>query len=345
MGKYSFLDDYSEGCHPNILNKLIETNLIQQTAYGFDEYSFKAKELISNKLNNQESEIFFVTGGTQANLIIVSSLLRSHEAIISVDSGHILGREAGALEATGHKIISMSSKQGKLDINLIQQALDNHSLVPHMVKPKLVYISNATEIGTIYTKKELDEISKFCKKNKLYLFLDGARLGAALCSKYNDLTLEDISSLTDIFTMGATKNGALFGEAIIINNPNLAEDFNINIKQRGALLAKGRTLGIQFLELFKDDLYFDLAKTANDFALKISDTFMQKGYRLLDKTQTNQIFLILPNDLIQKLEEKFSFYVWEKYDEKHSVVRIVTSWITDKNKINELISEIYTQSY
>lgn len=340
MEKYSFLDDYSEGCHPNILNKLIETNLIQETAYGFDEYSNNAKELIKEKLNNKDSEIFFVTGGTQANLIITSSILRSHEAIISVDSGHILGREAGALEATGHKIISMKSDNGKLNINKIQLALDNHSFVPHMVKPKLVYISNASEIGTIYKKDELEEISDFCKKNKLYLFLDGARLGSALCSKFNDLTLEDISRLTDVFTMGATKNGALLGEAIIFNNTLLSEDFNINIKQRGALLAKGRTLGIQFLELFKDDLYFELAKKANDTAIRISNAFVNKGYRLLDETQTNQVFLILPNKTITKLEEKFSFYVWDKFDENNSIVRFVTSWSTLDSKVDELISSI-----
>lgn len=340
MQKYSFLDDYSEGCHPNILNKLLETNLEQQTAYGFDDYSNKAKQLIKDKIDNQEIEIFFVTGGTQANLIIGSSILRSHEAIISVDTGHIIGREAGALEATGHKVISIPSSNGKLDIEKIQTALDNHNHAPHMVKPKLVYISNATEIGTIYTKNELQEISKFCKEKNLYLFLDGARLGAALCSVYNDVTLKDLSKLTDIFTLGATKNGALFGEAIIINNANLIEDFNINIKQRGALLAKGRTLGIQFLELFKDDLYFKLAKRANELSLVISDTFVQKNYKLFDTTQTNQIFLILPNTLIKELEEKFSFYVWEKHDENHSVVRIVTSWISDEEKIQELIDSL-----
>ena len=340
MQKYNFLDDYSEGCHPNILNKLIETNLIQQNAYGFDEYSNKAKQLIKNKLANKESEIFFVTGGTQANLIIISSILRSHEAIISIDIGHILGREAGAIEATGHKIISVPSLNGKLDINKIQVALDNHNIIPHMVKPKLVYISNASEIGTIYTKKELQEISNFCKRKNLYLFIDGARLAAALTSTYNDLTLYDLSKLSDIFTLGATKNGALFGEAIIINNPTLAEDFNINIKQKGALLAKGRTLGIQFLELFRDDLYFKLAKRANNLALIISNEFVKKGYKLLDTTQTNQIFLILPNTLIEQLEKKFSFYIWKKYDEKHSIVRIVTSWISNEDKIQELINSI-----
>ncbi|WP_294962235.1 aminotransferase class I/II-fold pyridoxal phosphate-dependent enzyme [Sulfurimonas sp.] len=340
MNKYSFLDDYSEGCHPDILNKIIETNLIQQTAYGFDEYSNEAKQLIKNKMNNQDSEVFFVTGGTQANLIIASSILRSHEAIISVDIGHILAREAGALEATGHKIISMSSKNGKLDTQIIQTALENHSFAPHMVKPRLVYISNATELGAIYTKKELEEISRFCKENSLYLFLDGARLGAVLCSKYNDLSLEDISKLTDVFTLGATKNGALFGEAIVINNTKLVQDFNINIKQRGALLAKGRILGVQFLELFKENLYFDLAKRANDLAIKLSQGFTSKGYKLLDKNQTNQVFLILPNSLIKHLEKKFSFSIWGKYNERDSIVRLVTSWATDEAKIDELIKSI-----
>ena len=189
-------------------------------------------------------------------------------------------------------------------------------------------------------KKELQEISNFCKRKNLYLFIDGARLAAALTSTYNDLTLNDLSKLSDIFTLGATKNGALFGEAIIINNPTLAEDFNINIKQKGALLAKGRTLGIQFLELFRDDLYFKLAKRANNLASIISNEFVKKGYKLLDTTQTNQIFLILPNTLIEQLEKKFSFYIWKKYDEKHSIVRIVTSWISNEDKIQELINSI-----
>lgn len=340
MQKYSFLDDYSEGCHPNILEALSKYNLEQDIAYGFDLYSMEAKKKIKNKINNPLSEIYFVTGGTQANLIITSASLRSHEAVVSVETGHVAMRESGALEATGHKIIEMPSSNGKINITIIQKVLDNHTSVPHMVKPKLVYISNATEIGTIYTKEELEEISAFCKEKNLFLFLDGARLGSALSSNKNDLTLEDLGRLVDVFTIGATKNGALFGEAIVLNNTILQEDFNVHIKQRGALLAKGRTLGIQFLELFKDNLYFELSQKANYLALKISDAFEKKAYKLLDKTQTNQIFLILPNSLISKLEEKFSFYVWSRYDEEHSVVRMVTSWTTDENKVEELISSI-----
>ena len=338
MQQYGFLDDYSEGCHPNILEALTKSNMVQQTAYGFDEYSVHAKELIKNRINNSNTQIFFVTGGTQANLIITASFLRSHEAVISAHTGHILGREAGALEATGHKVISVPSKNGKLNVDLIQRALDNHAFAPHMVKPKMVYISNATEIGTVYTKNEIKTISSFCKKNNLYLFLDGARLGTALCSIYSDITLEDLGILTDVFTLGATKNGALLGEAIVINDASIAQDFNINIKQRGALLAKGRTLGIQFLELFRDDLYFDLAKRANRLARKLSDALIQKGYKLKDDTQSNQVFPILPNSIITKLEAHFSFYPWEKVDDLHTSVRLVTSWTTDESKVDEFIS-------
>ena len=255
MQKYSFLDDYSEGCHPNILDKLIKTNKIQQNAYGFDDYCKKAKKSIKSKVS-KKSQVFFVTGGTQANLIICSQLLKPYEAIVSASTGHILDKEAGAIENTGHKIISVKSNNGKLTCKQIAQAVKRYSFAPHMVKIKLVYISNATEVGTIYTKKELKKIYTYCQENDLYLFLDGARLATSLCSKYADTTLKDISKLTDIFTLGATKNGALLGESIIINRPKIALDFNINIKQKGALLAKGRVLGIQFLKLFTNNLYF-----------------------------------------------------------------------------------------
>jgi threonine aldolase len=340
MQKYSFLDDYSEGCHPNILEALSETNLDQQTAYGFDAYSNEAKQAIQDRLHNPDSQIYFVSGGTQANLIVSAASLRPHEAVISADIGHVLCREAGALEATGHKIISMKTSNGKLGPETIQSALDDHIAIPHMVKPKLVYISNATEIGTIYTKRELESLHTLCKQNKLYLFLDGARLGSALCARNSDVSLEDLAKLTDVFTIGGTKNGALIAEAIVLNNLMIAEDFNFHIKQRGGLLAKGRLLGIQFLELFKDDLYFDLAKHANRMAEKISEAFVAHGFELLDKTQTNQIFLILPNDLIAKLEHHFSFYVWRKHDEQHSVVRLVTSWATDEIMVDNLINTL-----
>jgi len=340
MEKYSFLDDYSEGCHPNILAALAQTNLTQQTAYGNDDYSNEARALILAKLNNPAAEIYFAAGGTLSNIIVSSSILRSHEAVIAAETGHIATHETGAIEATGHKIITVRSDNGRLTPNDIQQVLDDHALVPHMVKPRLVYISNATEVGTIYRKQELQSLHDICQEKGLLLFLDGARLGSALCSEKSDLTLEDVTTLTDIFTIGGTKNGALIGEAIVINNPVLQEDFAFHIKQRGALLAKGRLLGIQFVELFKDDLYFDLATHANQMAQKISEAIVTKGYELDAETESNQIFAIVPNSLIEMLSEAFAFYVWEKKDEAHSVVRLVTSWAVNEEKVDAFIEEL-----
>ena len=340
MQKYSFLDDYSEGCHPNILHALSQSNMTQHIAYGNDEYSVKAKEIIRNKIENPTAGIYFVSGGTQANLIVISSILKSYEAVVSAEIGHILVREAGAIEATGHKVIPIKTANGKLSPADIQNTLDSHSAVPHMVKPKLVYISNATEIGTIYLKHELEALHDFCKSNNMYLFLDGARLGSALCCEKNDLTLKDLSQLTDVFYIGGTKNGALIGEAIVVNNASLNSDFEFNIKQRGAMLSKSRLLGIQFLELFKSNLFYELATQANKVAQKLSIGLEQKGYDLSAETQTNQIFVVLPNVLIEKLQENFDFYVWEKRDFDHSVVRLVTSWATDETRVNAFLESI-----
>jgi len=338
--KFSFKNDYSEGCHPNILQSLLQHNLDQQTGYGEDEYSLKAKELIKAKINNQNSEIYFVSGGTQANLIIISSVLRPYQCAISASTGHILNNETGAIEATGHKILSIEKEDGKLSPLDIVPVLENHGNAPHQVMPKLVYISNSTELGTIYTLKELKELSDFCKENQLYLFMDGARMGHALTSEISDLTLENIAELTDIFYLGGTKNGALIGEAIVINNQELQQDFAFNIKQKGALLAKGRLLGIQFLELMKNDLYFELAKHANQQAMKIKNAMEERGVQFLSETYTNQIFPILSNDLIQKLSEKFEFYVWKKIGENFSAIRLITSWSTSDEPVNNFIEII-----
>ncbi len=342
INKYSFLDDYSEGCHPAILQALTKTNLVQQTAYGEDEYSVEARSLIKAQLGNMDSSVFFVAGGTLANIIIISSCLRPHEAVIAASSGHIVVRETGAIEATGHKIITVPPEDGKLTPNGIQQALESNAHFPHMAKPRLVYISNSTEIGTLYSKAELVALSKMCKANHLLLLLDGARLGAALSADKNDLTLKDIAELTDVFWLGGTKAGALLGEAIIINNPSLAEDFAFHIKQRGALLAKGRLLGIQFVALFKAApfkaaLYFEATKFANDMAQKLSSAIEECNYPLWAQTETNQIFPLLPNALIESLQEQFDFYIWQEVDSSHSVIRLVTSWATDENKIDQFI--------
>lgn len=337
---YNFKNDYSEGAHPNILNKLIDTNFNQQLGYGEDEYSLQAKDLIKNKIQNPDASVYFVSGGTQTNLLVISSLLRIHEAVISATTGHIYVHETGAIEATGHRIITIDSNTGKLETSAIQNVLNTYSLRPHMVKPKMVYISNSTEIGSIYTKAELQELYSFCKSKELLLFMDGARLGHALTAEDNDLTIADIAKWTDVFYIGGTKNGALLGEAIVFNSATLATEFDYALKQKGALLAKGRLLGIQFLELFNNDLYFDLARHANKMAMKITKAIESKGYSFLTQSKTNQIFPILPKQLIEKLHEKYLFFEWKKIDEQSSAIRLITSWATDENKVDEFINDL-----
>jgi len=340
MSKYSFLDDYSEGCHPGILAALADTNLAQQTAYGNDSYSEQARELIRAHLGGGATPIYFVSGGTLANIIISASALRPHEAIIAASSGHIVGRETGAIEAVGHKIITVPSDDGKLVPAGIENALANNAHYPHMAKPRMVYISNATEAGTVYTKAELQALADTCRANNLLLMLDGARLGVALTAAINDLSLEDIARLTDIFWIGGTKAGALLGEAIVIPNPQLADEFAFHIKQRGGLLAKGRVLGLQFRALFRDGLFFDLSRHANAMAHKLSQSIASRGYALATPTHSNLVFPVLPDALVENLQQRFGFYVWSKSDEQHSVLRMVTSWATDEQQVNALIEAI-----
>lgn len=344
MKKYSFKYDFSEGCHPKILESLVQTNSLQQLGYGNDEFSSKAKELIRAKINQKEAEIYFVSGGTQANLIVISACLKPYEAVISAQTGHIAKHETGAIEATGHKVEAICGINGKISATQIEEVLAGF-MPPHTVKPKMVYLTQATELGTIYSKKELTEIAAVCKKHQLYLFLDGARIGTALTAKSNDLTLEDIAELTDVFYIGGTKNGALLGEAIIIKNEQLKEDFELNIKQKGGLLAKGRLIGIQFLTLFTDNLFLDLATHANEMASKLVTIFEQLNLPFHCPPSTNQLFPILPNNLIDKLLEKYDFYIWEKYDENNSVIRLVTSWATPVSEIENFITDLNTFYY
>lgn len=340
MNKYSFLDDYSEGCHPQILEALSSTNTSQQTAYGEDEYCIEARRLIRQRLGDDEASVHFVTGGTLANIIAISSCLRSHEAVISAASGHIMLRETGAIEATGHKIIAMASGNGKLTPEDVESAIQNNAHFPHMAKPRLVYISNATELGTVYTKVELQALSAICRSNNLLLLVDGARLGAALSASKNDVSLSDLSRLCDIFWIGGTKAGALMGEAIVIANEKLSRDFSFHIKQRGALLAKGRVLGIQFRELFKADLFFGATRHANKMAEILAGGLAEHGYQLAAETESNQVFPILPNKVIDHLTQHFDFHVWAKVDEQNTVVRLVTSWATDESSVNAFIGQL-----
>ncbi len=339
MEKYNFTNDYSEGAHPNIIKALEKTNLIQQSGYSEDAYTKEAIKSIKKRMNSETSDVHIVSGGTQANLIVISSILRPHEAVVSAATGHINVHEAGAIEATGHKVCTVNTENGKLTAEQVQKVLDIHE-DEHMVKPKLVYISNSTEIGTVYTKKELDTLHDFCKAKNLYLYMDGARLGSALTSPESDLEFEDLAIHTDVFYIGGTKNGALLGEAIVINKDELKEDFRFHIKQKGAMLAKGRVLGIQFLELFKDDLFFEIGKHSNAMAFKISSSLKDLGYDFLGEPSSNQIFPILPNSLIDDLLEKYIFYKWSKIDENNSAVRLVTSWATDELVVDRFIEDI-----
>lgn len=336
---YSFTNDYSEGAHDNILKALLESNLNQSTGYGLDEYSDKAKDILKNVLKNDNIDIHFIPGGTQVNLICISSFLKQYEAAIAADTGHIAVHETGAIESCGHKVITANSSDGKLTVDKIEKVLKIHT-DEHMVKPKLVYISNATEIGTIYKKQELIDLHAYCKEKDLLFFIDGARMGSAITSSENDVELSDFVNLCDAFYIGGTKNGALFGEALIICNDSLKKDFRYNIKQKGALLAKGRLLGIQFMELFKDNLFFNLAKHANEMAQLLQDALTEENYKLLIKSPTNQIFPILPNSSIEKLRQKYSFNTWEEYDENHTIIRLVTSWATEKEKVLEFIKDL-----
>jgi len=338
--KYSFKNDYSEGCHPNILRAMVQFNFDQQNGYGLDEYCLTAEEIIKEKIKNPNAKVHFVSGGTQANLIVISAFLRPHESVISAHSGHIFTNEAGAIEFSGHKIHSVEKENGKLSPKDIQSVLDAHQNIPHQLKPKLVYISNSTEIGTIYTKSELKELSEFCKEKELYLFMDGARLANALMAFGNDLNLEEISKWTDAFYLGGTKNGALLGEAIVINNENLQPEFGFHIKQKGGMLAKGRLLGIQFLELMKDDLYLQLAAYANAKAMLIKSAFSEIGCTFLTDTFTNQIFPILTPDQIEKLSENFDFYQWKKLENDKIAIRVITSWATNEEAVEKFAAEI-----
>ncbi len=265
--------------------------------------------------------------------------MRPHEAVISASTGHICVHETGAVEATGHKVVAMAGVEGKLTPAAIQEALDFHT-DEHMVKPKLAYISNSTEIGTVYGKGELEALSKICRANQLYLYMDGARLGSALTAQGNDLDLKAIAQLVDAFYIGGTKNGALIGEALVLCRQVLQEDFRFIMKQRGAMLAKGRLIGMQFLELFRDDLFFDLARHANSMAELLREGCAQAGLDFLTYSPSNQVFPILPNALIAKLQSKYDFYVWTQVDDQHAAIRLVTSWATKEEAVRGFLEDM-----
>lgn len=336
---YTFANDYSEGAHPRILAALMETNLEQHPGYSMDRHTAHAIELIKEQIQCPDADIHILVGGTQTNTLAISSALRPHQAVVAASTGHINVHETGAIEATGHKVLTKEAFHGKLTPALVQQVLDAHT-DEHMVQPKMVYISNSTEIGTIYSKAELEALHHFCKLNDLYLFMDGARMGAALTSPSNDLILADLAALTDIFYIGGTKNGALFGEALVITNDALKQDFRFMIKQHGAMLAKGWLLGIQFEELFQNNLFFELASHANAMAGKLRQALIDRGYDFAYPPQTNQLFPIFPNELADHLGAQFSCYPDKRIDEEHISLRLVTSWATTEAGIEEFIQAL-----
>lgn len=335
--------DYSEGAHPDVLRMLTDTNLEQTEGYGTDPYCKKAAGLIRELIERQDADVHFFVGGTQANLTVISACLRAHQGAMAADTGHINTHETGAIEATGHKILTIPSPDGKITAARVQELFDAHysdASREHTVQPKLVYISNPTELGTIYTKSELTELSQICRRNGLYLYMDGARLGYALCAVGNDLDLPAIAELCDLFYIGGTKNGALFGEALVITNDALKPDFRYFIKQKGGMLAKGRLLGLQFIALFEDDLYFKMARHANEMAGIIKDGCVKKGYGFLTDSVTNQQFPIMPDRILKKLKEKYEYSYWQKAGHGMSVVRFCTSWATRKTDTEKLADDI-----
>lgn len=335
--------DYSEGAHPRIIEKLAETNMEQTIGYGMDEHCKHAAELIKEACASAEADVHFLVGGTQTNVTVIDAALRAHQGVICASSGHINVHETGAVEASGHKCITITSEDGKVYEPQVRELLENHFANggdEHMVQPKMLYISNPTEWGTIYKKEELKALYKLCREYGAYLFLDGARLGYGLMCKENDMTLEDIARYTDVFYIGGTKVGALFGEAVVITNPNLKPDFRYAIKQHGGMLAKGRLLGVQFETLFTDGLYFEIAKHAMDLAERISKKLVACGVEFTVASPTNQIFVSLPKRAIEELSKDYKLEPMGKKDEEYDIVRICTSWATKEENVEAFLADI-----
>lgn len=337
---YSFRNDYSEGAHPRVLQALTDTNLEQTVGYGLDPRCETARDTIRRLCNAPDAAVHFLVGGTQTNMLVIESLLQPYEAVISAHTGHVNVHETGAIEATGHKVCTAYAHDGKLTPALVESVVKSHSS-EHMVHPRLVYISNTTEVGTIYSKSELEALRRCCDEHNLFLFLDGARLGSALTSPENDLTLEDLAALTDAFYVGGTKNGAFFGEALVMSATN--NHFRWHIKQRGAMLAKGRLLGVQFQALLEDGLYFEIAKHANEMAYRLRDGIAALGYPFPVPSPSNQQFPVLPNAVVKQLQEMgYEFEIDHSVDENHTCVRFVTSWATPESAVDAFLKDLST---
>ncbi|MFV0558598.1 MAG: threonine aldolase family protein [Enterococcus sp.] len=335
----SFENDYNAGAHPKILARLVETNMEKLTGYGNDHYCQQAAEKIKMACEKPDAEVHFLVGGTQTNAVVIAGILQRYQGVVAVETGHIGVHEAGAIEYTGHKVLTLPEHEGKMEAKELATYLkgfyedETHT---HMVFPGMVYLSHPTELGTLYTKAELEAIADICQTYELPLFLDGARLGYGLMSKETDVTMADIAQLCDVFYIGGTKVGALCGEAIVFTKNNTPKNFSTVIKQQGALLAKGRLLGIQFDTLFTDDLYLEVGHHAMEMAELLRGIFKEQGYELYIDSPTNQQFVVLENSKLAKLKETIAFSFWEKIDEEQTAVRFVTSWATTKEDIEGL---------
>lgn len=338
-----FQCDYNEGAHPLIMERLMSTNMEQTVGYGEDLYCEEARQLIKQTCKCSSADVHFLVGGTQANTTVISHLLRPYQGVLAAVSGHINVHETGAIESTGHKVLALPTADGKITANQIEEAMQAHLQEDgpeHMVQPGMVYLSFPTEIGTIYSYEELKGIRRMCDKYSLPLFIDGARLGYGLCSPVCDITLPQLVELVDVFYIGGTKVGALFGEAVVIINEALKKDFRYSIKQHGGMLAKGRLLGLQFSTLFTDNLYFDISQHAIDEAMRIKAALQTKGVDFLIDSPTNQQFPIFSKEQLATLTDDFMFSVWQQMEDGRIAVRICTSWATRRENVDSLIATI-----
>lgn len=338
MSKYIFKNDYAEGAHEKVLQALVNANSGSYDGYGHDHITKEAVEIIRKEIGDPDASVNFISGGTQTNLIAIKAFLKPHEAVISADIGHINVQEGGSIESTGHKIIQVTCENGKLTPAIIENEIERH-LSEHMVVPKMVYLSNTMENGYVYTKKELEAISKVCKKHKLYFFMDGARLSQALDVLDGTLTLKDIARLTDVFYIGGTKNGLLYGEALIITNDYAKDHIRFVMKQTGAVLSKTWVMAVQFKALFQDGLFYELGKNGNDRAREIYEGLSALGIEFYEEFGSNQIFPIFENRVLNKLSEKYLFQPWENVDENRKSVRIATSYKTSKEIVEQLLAD------
>ena len=338
-----FNNDYSEGCHEAILEALARTNYDQTPGYGEDAFCARAAEKIRDLCGCSDCGVHFLVGGTQANFTVIAAALRPYQGVLCADSAHIHVHETGAVEGTGHKCLALPAREGKITGEQVREAVLAHRNDPsfeHTVQPAMVYISQSTELGTLYSRRELEDLSNTCRELGLYLFLDGARLGYALAAEGNDLTLSEIARLCDVFYIGGTKVGALFGEAVVIPNPEINRDFRYMIKHQGGMLAKGRLLGLQFLTLFSNNLYFEISQHAVAQAMRIREAFAKRGIEFLVDSPTNQQFPILTDKQIEVLSRQFLFSIWTRIDTHRTAVRFCTSWGTCVEAVDQLVAAI-----